>query len=111
MRAERERQRLRAYSIFHGALRRGEVIRPDVCVECGQPPDDLGRMEAHHADHARPLDVEWLCSRCHGKRNIEAAVSTAFSTDEWSRIVAKAKREGVSLRALILQLLREWVKR
>jgi len=26
----------------------------------------------------------------------------------WSRVRAKAKREGISLRALILQLLTEW---
>lgn len=29
----------------------------------------------------------------------------------WSDVRAKAKREGISLRALILTLLREWVQR
>lgn len=29
----------------------------------------------------------------------------------WADVKAKAKREGVSLRALILSLLRDWVKR
>lgn len=29
----------------------------------------------------------------------------------WSDVKAKAKREGISLRALILSLLREWLKR
>jgi hypothetical protein len=29
----------------------------------------------------------------------------------WARVRAKAKQEGVSLRALILQLLTEWLER
>jgi hypothetical protein len=29
----------------------------------------------------------------------------------WADVKAKAKREGVSLRALILRLLREWLSR
>lgn len=30
--------------------------------------------------------------------------------DLWRRVKAKSKREGVSIRALILQRLREWVE-
>lgn len=29
----------------------------------------------------------------------------------WNEVKAKAKREGVSMRALILQLLREWLSK
>jgi len=29
----------------------------------------------------------------------------------WARVREKAKREGVSVRALILQLLREWLEK
>jgi hypothetical protein len=35
--------------------------RPRACQRCGA----LGRVDAHHRDHSRPLDVEFLCRGCH----------------------------------------------
>src|SRR5215831_11268686 len=43
------------------ALKRGELIRPSECEECGRG----GVIHAAHSDYARPLDVRWLCRRCH----------------------------------------------
>jgi len=43
------------------ALRRGTLVRPAACECCG----DQRRLFAHHRDYTRPLDVEWLCARCH----------------------------------------------
>lgn len=43
------------------AVRSGRLARPSVCDRCGAG----GRVEAHHADHARRLDVRWLCHGCH----------------------------------------------
>ena len=108
---ERERVRLRSHAALNGAVKRGEVSRPDRCQECGKRPDRFGRMEAHHSDHALPLDVEWLCSKCHGKRNFEAHLRCLFTVGEWSVLAAKAKREGVSLRALILGWCKEWIEK
>jgi hypothetical protein len=105
---ERARLRLRAHSVFHSALQAGRVAKPKHCQDCGAKPRAF-LLRAHHPDHAAPLDVEWLCSRCHGKRNFEAHLSRLFTADEWTRLVAKAKREGVSLRSLILGWCKEWV--
>jgi hypothetical protein len=45
------------------ARRRGEVSPPDACACC----DRSGlRLQGHHTDYWRPLDVLWLCTRCHG---------------------------------------------
>lgn len=47
----------------HRAVKRGTLVRPDLCSQCNQPSR---RIEASHHDYTRPLDVRWLCSSCHG---------------------------------------------
>jgi hypothetical protein len=49
------------------ALKSGRLHRPDRCQACGQPPSPALRIEMHHPDYARPLDVVFLCSLCHGQ--------------------------------------------
>jgi hypothetical protein len=41
------------------AVAAGTLI-PQPCVHCG-----ARRAHAHHEDYSRPLDVIWLCARCH----------------------------------------------
>lgn len=46
------------------AIKSGKLIRPDGCEDCGKQ----GRIEGHHEDYAKPLEVIWLCPRCHKLR-------------------------------------------
>lgn len=52
----------RARKAVASAVRRGELVRPTMCPVC---TSTTNRIEAHHKDHSNPLDVTWLCSRCH----------------------------------------------
>ena len=61
MRLDRERRK--AYNVLWNEIRRGRLVRPDTCSKCG---GSSARIEAHHRDHSKPLDVDWLCSVCHG---------------------------------------------
>lgn len=72
---ERESERVRAYIARHPerraawqavdrALRNGQLIKPSRCA-CGRN----ARVNAHHDDYARPLDVLWLCGVCHKARH------------------------------------------
>ena len=48
------------------ALKRGILIRPDMCSQCNRS----GKIEGHHPDYCKPLDVIWLCPKCHGQIGI-----------------------------------------
>lgn len=56
---DRYRARLRVGA----AVRSGKLIRPKRCQKC----KSRGRVEAHHQDYSRPLDVQWLCTACHNQ--------------------------------------------
>lgn len=51
----------RASRAVQRAIKRGILTRPTVCEECGKD----GTIQAAHYDYDRPLDVRWLCPRCH----------------------------------------------
>jgi ribosomal protein S27AE len=44
------------------ALRAGVMESPARCPRCGHGP-----VQAHHADYSKPLEVTWLCQRCHAR--------------------------------------------
>ena len=54
----------RAHAAVHKALRDGTLKRGK-CEECGSL-----RVEAHHDDYDRPLDVRWLCRRHHVEHHV-----------------------------------------
>lgn len=45
------------------AVSTGKITRASGCYFCGSGQ----RLQAHHPDYSRPLDVFWLCPKCHGK--------------------------------------------
>ena len=49
----------RAHTIVKSAKKRGLLI-PKPCEKCGEH-----KVEAHHDDYNKPLEVRWLCKRCH----------------------------------------------
>ena len=54
-----DQQRRRAISLVHQARKRSE-LSPTPCQQCGAQ-----KCQAHHDDYTKPLDVRWLCRRCH----------------------------------------------
>ncbi len=62
---QRGRVKLNANAVVFKAVRDGMLIRPDKCQDCGMPCKPHG----HHKDYAKPLEVVWVCTKCHGIRH------------------------------------------
>jgi uncharacterized protein with PIN domain len=60
--------RRRARTAVSNAVRDGRMTPADACEDCGHDYRHH-RREAHHEDYMKPLEVEWLCSLCHGRRH------------------------------------------
>lgn len=59
-----------AQNLVETALEQGALQRPDACEECGDSGtmrDGRSKIQAHHDDYNKPLDVRWLCQKCHHK--------------------------------------------
>lgn len=63
-------ERVRAYGKVNYAVKTGKLKKPRRCQSCHRRPtpriDGRSRLQAHHKDYRKPLDVLWLCSYCHG---------------------------------------------
>jgi hypothetical protein len=57
---------------FTYAVRTGKIERPDTCEKCGAE----GGIQGHHHDYSKPLDVAWLCFKCHRAEHGQEAVWT-----------------------------------
>jgi len=47
------------------ALDLGILSKPSECCMCQKPK----KVEAHHDDYSKPLDVLWVCRQCHLKKH------------------------------------------
>lgn len=59
----KHRARHLARIAVHNAVVRGKLKRSP-CEVCGDP-----KVDAHHEDYGKPLDVVWLCRIHHGMRH------------------------------------------
>lgn len=69
------RRKARAHKAVYAAVQSGRLIRPASCERCGQS----AKVEGHHEDYNKPLEVNWLCRACHTaihdhSKNVRGAV-------------------------------------
>jgi hypothetical protein len=61
----------RTRAALRNAVADGRIAKPSACEGCGATDAILGGH--HHLGYDRPLDVQWLCSVCHGLQHRKAA--------------------------------------
>lgn len=52
-----------AHAAVRKAIVSGALVRPDACSVCLRSR----RIDAHHPDYSKPLEVIWVCRSCHAK--------------------------------------------
>lgn len=59
-----DKQKARGFVNYR--IGRGELFKPGACSACG----NNSRVEGHHMDYTKPLEVVWLCNGCHRNYHI-----------------------------------------
>lgn len=54
-------EKIKASCIVNNAITAGKLKRFIFCESCGLP----AKTEGHHEDYNKPLEVLWLCRKCH----------------------------------------------
>ena len=63
-------EKYQARNAVNNAIRDGRLDKPDHCEKCNA----TGRIEGHHPDYSKPLEVMWLCFICHRAEHDQDAV-------------------------------------
>lgn len=58
-------EKYRAHNAVNNAIRGRRLFKPTECEHCKQTK----RLEGHHDDYSKPLQVTWLCSLCHRRHH------------------------------------------
>jgi len=59
----RNPEKVKAHNAINHAIAAGKIKRPVRCERCFEETF----VEGHHSDYSKPLEVEWLCRKCHCK--------------------------------------------
>ncbi len=54
-------------NLINTGISRDKITKPNDCFICSVKSK---RIVAHHENYAKPLDVVWLCDKCHKRRHI-----------------------------------------
>lgn len=85
--------RYNAHKLTDAAIAAGVLKRPDKCSICGIS-GSIRRIEAHHDDYTKPLDVIWACTPCHRKLDGERREREGLKAFPRNVRIAKMSDDG-----------------
>jgi len=59
--------KVEAWRVVRNAVVRGDLVAGP-CADCGSRKEG---NNAHHEDYSKPMEVVWLCPRCHKERHLQ----------------------------------------
>jgi hypothetical protein len=65
-------EKAQAYNRVNYAMRYGKLSKQP-CEVCG-----CSKVQAHHDDYSRPLDVRWLCVKHHNEHHVKQRAALLF---------------------------------
>lgn len=68
----KNRNKCRAHKKLNNAIIRGDITRLP-CEKCGAV-----KVDAHHDDYSKPLEVRWLCRKHHIEHHRNAIANAAY---------------------------------
>jgi len=57
----RDKTRQKVMNKVRWAIKTGKITKPMYCSCCGE----IRKLNGHHKDYSKPLEVLWLCCACH----------------------------------------------
>lgn len=78
---------LRAKQLVKEAVKRHRMARPTTCQTCSRVPGygktgQILLQAHHHKGYEHPLEVQWLCARCHATTHRLSREAKKFATPE-----------------------------
>jgi hypothetical protein len=53
--------KVRARAKVAYCVKKGVLVPPNTCPQC----KEIKKLDAHHSDYSKPLEIKWLCRACH----------------------------------------------
>lgn len=92
-----------AQSKINNLQRSGRLSSPYVCEQCHV----VGQIDAHHDDYSKPLEIRWLCRRCHQRYHAEHGEAPNGATPWYYKIEKRYKLRKKDLRVIIASISQE----
>jgi len=92
------------YQKVNRAVKNGTISQKENCEFCGEKKDNLIK---HHFNYDYPLDITWLCRKCHGEVHKNIIIindKTKKKIENKDDIIKKIIVENIKLRKLLLSL-------
>ena len=88
---DEDRQKRKAWNALHYILRKGGIIKPQVCEVCGSTEN----IQGHHKDYNKLFDVMWVCQKCHAELDDIRRVDLCKSQQCTEKCLSLTKRSSM----------------